>query len=56
MIDEIKVSLSDIDKDNSDMMNHLVKRWEDEGYDKRLEEIVAQSIAMHRKIYGSEEE
>lgn len=51
-----KVPLSAIDDDNSDVLNHLVKRWKDEEYDKRLEEIIARSTKMREKIYGSEEE
>lgn len=49
-----KVSLTDVDDDNSEFMQHLEKRFNDEGYKNRLEEIIAQSIAMHREKYGEE--
>jgi hypothetical protein len=51
-----KVSLTDIDDDNSKFMQHLEKRFKDDGYEKRLEEIIAQSIAMHREKYGDKKE
>lgn len=52
----VKVSLTDVDDDNSKFMQHLEKRFKDEGYEKRLEEIIAQSIAMHREKYGDKKE
>jgi hypothetical protein len=51
-----KISLSDIDDDNSDFMKNLEHRFVEEGFDKKLEAIIAQSIEIHKKRYGDQKE
>jgi hypothetical protein len=51
-----KVSLSDIDDDNSEFVKHLERRFVEEGFDKKLEAIIAQSIEIHKKRYGNQKE
>ena len=51
-----KVSLSDIDDDNSEFMKHLERRFVEDGFDKKLEEIIAQSREMRRKRYDDQKE
>lgn len=51
-----KVSLSDINDDNSEFVKHLERRFVEDGFDKKLEEIIAQSREMRRKRYGDQKE
>ena len=55
-MDVKKVSLSDVDDEKSDFMKRLERRFVEDGFDKKLEEIIAQSREMYKKRYGDEKE